>query len=54
MWECACVSAGPRGFQKGVSDALELEFLVVPVCCLIWTLGTELWSSERIASTLNR
>jgi hypothetical protein len=39
------------GDQKRKLDHLELELEVV-VSCLRWVLRTELWSSERAASTL--
>lgn len=45
-----CVQDACKG-QKRASDPVGLELQVVT--CLMWVLGTELWSSERVESALN-
>lgn len=51
MHECACVGVVCTCTMYK-SHPLEMELQVV-VNCLMWVMGTELWSSEREKSFFN-
>jgi hypothetical protein len=46
------VSDDVFGKQAGVSDTLELELELI-VICMMWVLGTKLWSYVRATSSFN-
>ena len=48
---CEHLSVDAHAGQQGESEPLELELQVIGGC-LMWVLGTELWSSARTASSL--